>query len=428
MQRRLAGPGCARDQHVRACRRGWRLTARPAMSRPSATSSGWVGLGAPRARDQVAERDELAPARWAPPPRSPTCPGSGPGCARRGRPSRRRCPVARLVTRATFTPGPSSSSKRVTVGPRCGRPGGSRRRGRRAPPPAIDRPPPPGARRPGVPRTVARSSGSGRTQAPASGPSRAARAPSSGPSRAVAPGSRCRPTRLHRVGPGRFHVVERRVIGVARRPRSIEVRFSVGLGALHERSRGWSGGCPEALRLTVEGCARRGRPTPAKASPALARPAATLGPGRRRMGSVAGTRSRPPPPAPAERPARTIARTAVRNEMPVASRNDDHEEGDAEDRGAGDPEALREWSTDQGPEPAAGLREGVGGPVDGRPPTGQLRQPGDGHEPEERADEAPDGVGTTPDRDDRRAAGHENRRHEEPHHPDQVTQGRVGAP
>ena len=216
------------------------------------------------------------------------------------------------------------------------------------------------------------------------------------------------------------------MIGVTRRPRSIEVRFSVGLGALHERSRGWSGGCPEALRLTVEGCARRGRRDPGQglAGHLLGRRRRSVRGGAGWGLSPGGGRGRHPPhhraPGSHDRPDGGAQRDAR------GQQERDHEEGDEEDRGAGDPEALREWSTDQGPEPAAGLREGVGGPVDGRPPTGQLRQPGDGHEPEERADEAPDGVGTTPDRDDRRAAGHENRRHEEPHHPDQVTQGRVG--
>ena len=68
------------------------------------------GLAGLRRRQQVAERRPAAGCGWAPRRRSPSGRGSAPGCARRSPPWRRRCPAAGVVTRATLTPAPSSSS------------------------------------------------------------------------------------------------------------------------------------------------------------------------------------------------------------------------------------------------------------------------------------------------------------------------------
>ena len=90
--------------------------ARPAMSRPMATSSGWVARWA-SGDDRMSPRATSCRCRLG----TSTPMADRPGIGARIRTSADAMAYAmslcKLVTLATLTPGPSSSSKRVTVGP-----------------------------------------------------------------------------------------------------------------------------------------------------------------------------------------------------------------------------------------------------------------------------------------------------------------------
>ena len=92
------------------------ITGRPAMSLPNATSSGCVDLWAsidcstlPRVTSCLSRLGTSTPIADRP--------GIGARIRTSGEAMAYAMSFARVVTRATFTPAPSSSSKRVTVGP-----------------------------------------------------------------------------------------------------------------------------------------------------------------------------------------------------------------------------------------------------------------------------------------------------------------------